>query len=261
MSYCNSISSNIQRGVYDLFERPLSKELSLKQRIANVVFHILTLGILLLPYKLYRYCNFCAQINSPSNPNLDQINNSPDDLQKIKEAAIEFGLNQISYYPDASGIKPSLEAVRAKSTEEKLQLLIPIFFGFQERVINAMGRVVSSEKWPNNLVEAVNDTLFIEDATCLIRIAYAINQLALEANLPQQNLSANMQLDEARTLCINTFYRLRFFKEFKTEDDTPQGRLVPENELPKRDTPEWLSLFYTPGTSQYEWMILGQNPQ
>jgi hypothetical protein len=51
-----------------LFEKPLCKEQTLLKRIANIAFHILTLGI---PYALYHLSVWCFSKGNPSNEKLE----------------------------------------------------------------------------------------------------------------------------------------------------------------------------------------------
>lgn len=248
MSYCPQISfHSIQGYARDLFERPLSKELPIAQKVANIFFHALTLLIPLGIYMLARHCGAASSSTEDIDPFIE-LSQDTQEQTIAQQTAIEFALNQISYYPPCKGV--SIEEISAKPPAERLSLLIPIFFGFVTRTNTAFGLFFPTFQDPE-------DTHVNEDGHCLMQLAYAISTWALELeDSDETQVGEGVTLSEARKLCSEMYRQLLSLNP----GNTFRIRLELPETLRSNSThtaPEsWTALFDDLNTPQHEWSIL-----
>lgn len=256
-----------------LFAHPLCEGQTLLRRIANVAFHILTLGIPLAIYHIVSCC-FPRTASVPENTNLQEtgINSilqsqiySPEGRE-----ALTFAKEELKKHPEISPEKFSAgwkgPANTHQPVNQEIALLTTLFWDTYYPAFEEAVKQHKENPWTHKEV--------IDKADVLMKIGYAIGILTLE-DLPAftQNLNAKGEkrtYAEALTkqdsyqyrtfyYCTNVYHWIRgaiTWCKHPLNDD--MGLFYPESEESEQDSipADHANSFYQIYTIQSFWKIL-----
>lgn len=237
-----------------LLAAPLNPRLPLLQRIANVAFHILTLGIPLAIYKLFAYCSVVLQERRDRNAYAAVIELQEKALESVRRGgqipeisplgrqALEFVQSELLKQPSTQPryISSFYEYVREpKENMAKLTLLWDrLYVDFEHAIKNA-----GDNPWANL------DVLRIAD-TCM-KVAYAISIQTLEDlseyagdEMVKTLVEGDSYHSRTFSYCLQVYHWLR--NEVQISED---GLFEPVERLHAKD-------FYKPGTWRNQWNAL-----
>lgn len=256
-----------------LFSNPLCEDQSLLKRIANVAFHVLTLGI---PLAIYHILSCCRPKNSStqSSGNLQttginsiQQNISIKPYSNLGQEALEFARKKLQEHPELAPYKFFAGWYDPDTTNQpinsEIALLTTLYWDVAFNSFENLMKQNKDNPWSNQEV--------IQAADECMKIAYAISNLTLDDLKPftealssegdnRTYAKALTQQDsyQYRTFyyCTNAYHWFRGEIGWKTNpwDKNEEGLFGPQS-----ISGAHASAFYQKGTIQNSWNELYNN--
>lgn len=239
-----------------LFSSPLCDELPLLQKIANVVFHILTLGI---PLVIYYFVTWCfPRLTSEQDENKDFIADAINSVKTdplLGEKALAFAREKLAENPQIIPRQFSMGSYGIEGTHQptnkEIALLTTFFWAsLHANLVNLIEQ---------NGENAWSEPDVISTADACMKVGYAISVLTLEDLEPFTNnlstkgekrtyvealTSQDSYLHRTFFVCTKMYHWARGGYIWKKEED---------GLFPQPTPPAYSTLFYTPGTVQNSW--------
>lgn len=236
-----------------LFADPLCREQSLLQRISNVVFHILTLGVPLAIYHMISSCRtFSVQQNKGIQP-----------YPALGQEALEFARKKLKEHPELAPTHfgAGWSGKTHQPVNPEIALLTTLLTSVAEKNFIDLLKQNKENPWSNQEV--------IKAADEGMKIAYAISNLTLDDLKPfiQQLPTKDKQRTYAGALVIQDSYQYRTFYYCTNIYHLLRGQVTwgagasgrEEFTDPESISKEHADAFYQPGTIQNSWNQLYNN--
>lgn len=266
---------NSPNGIHSshLFSNPLCEDQSLLKRIANVAFHVLTLGI---PLAIYHIISCCRPKTSSiqRNGNLQtaginsvQQNKSIKPYSDLGQEALEFARKKLEEHPELAPQKFSAGWYGSDKTNQpinpEIALLTTLYWVVAFKNFENLMKQNKENSWSNEEV--------IQAADECMKIAYAISNLTLDdlKSFTETLSSKGDNRTYAQALTRQDSYQYRTFYYCTNAYHWLRGEIAwsknPLNEdeeglfRPRSISGTHASAFYRKGTIQNSWNELYNN--
>lgn len=264
MSICSATTNLYCIHSNHLFSHPLCEEQSILKRIANVVFHILTLGI---PLAIYRIISCCYSVTSSKNENgnlqttgINSVhqNKSIKPYSVLGQKALEFARKKLEEHPETKPFPFEGPEKANQLVNQEVARLTTLYWDVAFKKFEDLMKKNKENPWSHQEI--------INAADACMKIAYAISNLTLD---DLKSFTENLSLKgENRTYakaltkqdsyqyrtyyyCTNVYHWLRgaitwSANPWRAEEE---GWFYPRVPI----SPSHTTLFYQKGSIQNSW--------
>lgn len=233
-----------------LFSHPLCKEQSLLKRIANVAFHVLTLGIPLAIYHVI-YCCYSIISSKQESENLQiiavnsvQQNKSVKPYSDLGQKALDFARKKLE--EDSKIVPFNFNPIeKHQPSDRNIALLTTLYQDLREK----FNKLIAQNKNPWSNPEV------IETADELMKIAYAVSNLTLDDldSFTKTLSSKGHKRTYAQALTKQDSYQYHTFYFCTSIYHLLRGNLDSSLFYPKVISEAHASPFYKQGNIQNAW--------
>lgn len=251
MNNLTAVSKN-NSTLMHLFEHPICDQQTLIRKVANVFFHIVTLCIPLIIYKVVS----CFMPKKPSDINLENcicclkvpVLNSVQS-EKLRSDTLAFARQKLAERQDIQPLLYECDSLdeTIQPMNQEIGKLIALSNEFNWRLIG--NDVAGENPYEQRPIQEIIDTQ--------MKIRYATSVLALE-ELPaftQQHrvTTANALINSHSHLTLNFFHFSKFYHRIRGEAQLTADHLFYQD---RPVSPDHEKTFYQPKSMQNQWRLL-----